>query len=752
MTPQNLPAFFPILPSSSPRGIADAHCMLTRSHRPELADALESYSSHLEPSFVQVPLPPSDAQAVAPTFDLSPAYVDRLDAEFARVYDEYSRRIGLVQALADDVIQLWVELGTPQAQQDSSIVKYYRDAPEQLGLHQEDMDRLRSRRDRLADEKKSREKRLRELRTTVEALWAKLEVDEAETKAFLKANRGCGLRQINEFEDELARLQELKRQNLHLFVEDARVRLQDLWDALYLSEDEMLDFTPAFSDVYSDALLEAHEREISRLEAVREQRAPILALVDRHKALLRDRDELEASSQDASRLMMRGQRGEKRDPGKLLREEKMRKRITKELPKVTTEVRRALEKWEEDYDRPFLVFGLRYLDELDAEEARKPAATTKRSKTPASATVRPPSSSTKPARSGRATAPPPMTMTTRSHSSRTLPPRAITRTPTAARAGTKRAPPPSGVGPAAAAATTTTTTTTTGQGRTTRSRKPDEGAEKRKQQMAMIKGGYVDDDDEGDNGEHGEYAPEADKGDKQHQYRSHYSHEGDEKSSLDESQDSPLKGRTRLPLSTLRHGGNMSPERARPASQPEAFHRCGAPLKAPPPKTRHLGQETELEKGPAPRPVASSWSIVRQVEPEREDPGDGAHGDGEGPQETGRWGQSAYSTSRTQAGASSRLVPDAPRQISNTSTVISENWETYNDDDSEPEPDASETYYAKLRAARGKRLGPDEGAGSGSRPKRMRGLPATACARPGVVDEEGKRLASTSDWTDDDMF
>ncbi|CRK44687.1 hypothetical protein BN1723_019526, partial [Verticillium longisporum] len=175
------------------------------------------------------------------------------------------------------------------------------------------------------------------LRAAVEALWEKLGVDSGERKSFLNANRGCGLRQINEFEDELARLNELKRQNLHLFVEDARYKLQELWDALYLSEDEMLEFTPAFSDVYSDALLEAHEREIARLEAVREQRAPILALVDKHRTLTHDRDELAASSQDASRLMMRGQKGERRDPGKLLREEKLRKRITKELPKIAAD-------------------------------------------------------------------------------------------------------------------------------------------------------------------------------------------------------------------------------------------------------------------------------------------------------------------------------------------------------------------------------------------------------------------------------
>ncbi|KMU92744.1 hypothetical protein CIHG_10539 [Coccidioides immitis H538.4] len=164
---------------------------------------------------------------------------------------------------------LWAELGTPQAQTDPAIVEHHRDSPEQLGLHESDLASLRTKRDKLLNEKKAREGKIKELRTAVEALWGRLGVEESDRKGFLAANRGCGLRTINEFEEELARLNELKRQNLHLFVEDARCRLQELWDSLYYSEEEMLDFTPAFSDVYSDALLSAHEAEIARLEALK---------------------------------------------------------------------------------------------------------------------------------------------------------------------------------------------------------------------------------------------------------------------------------------------------------------------------------------------------------------------------------------------------------------------------------------------------------------------------------------------------
>ncbi|KAF2718869.1 hypothetical protein K431DRAFT_287199 [Polychaeton citri CBS 116435] len=366
--------------------LKEKHRTIMKLHRErleqvkKLVEALESYASHLEPAFLKVKLPPTAPDAkVPPTFDLSPTYVGHLDLEFTRVYEEYNKRIVIVAETANEIIGLWSDLGTPQAQIDSHIVQSAHEAPEQLGLHQEDLKRLTAKRDKLLNEMQQRERKIKELKIAVEGLWDRLGVEANERKQFLAANRGCGLRTINEFEDELSRLNELKRQNLHLFVEDARFHLQELWDAMYFSEEEMLEFTPAFSDVYTDALLEAHEREIARLDALKEQRAPILAAIDKHQSLLQDREDLEKSSQDASRLMSKGAKGEKRDPGKLLREEKQRRRITKELPKVEADLRKRLEQWEDEYGRPFCVRGERYLDEIEVASAKAPPP---RSKTP----------------------------------------------------------------------------------------------------------------------------------------------------------------------------------------------------------------------------------------------------------------------------------------------------------------------------------------------------------------------------------
>ena len=670
----------------------------------ELVVALESYSSHLEPSFIKVKLPPTAQNAqIPPNFDLSPSYVASLDTEFTKVYEEYSRRVESVKVISEEIVNLWAELGTPQAQTDDTIIKHYRSAPEQLGVHESDISRLSGRRDKLLDEKRQRERRLKELKTTVEGLWDRLGVEEMDRKRFLAGTRGCGLRVINEFEAELDRLNELKRQNLHLFVEDARFKLQELWDTLYFSEEEMLEFTPAFSDVYSDALLSAHENEIARLEALKEQRLPTLQMVEKHRSLIRDREDLTASAQDASRLMMKPQKGEKRDPGKLLREEKMRKRIAKDLPKVEAELRKVLEKWEDDYGRPFLVHGEPYLDELEAAAARAPPPP--RSKTPSAL-----SSAMNAPKTSKASATP---ASSRQGSVMRAPPRAAAKTPVST---IRRNPMASSVNSTAS--------------------KPV----------------------------------------------------------------SPSKIPARAPLSTMKTGNN-SPERKAATAHAYDSHtirgKMGPPPRAPPPKMRDLfapPQETPREvrvenENWRPASVASNNSgPIRQITPEDvyDDREHMSYAPPTFPNGTLRGAPQAYhdmhqpattydaryrphqyvphAEQQPQQPHPSRITSNASSSTTSQAVSGSENWETYDDDASEPEepePDASEAYYSKLKAAHGKRPAPPSCSSNGypsprpNQAKKMRGVYEAQQQPVQTFVEEGGRMVpagSDAGWTDEDAF
>ena len=648
--------------------------------------ALKSYSSHLEPSYIKVALPPTaDSASIPPTFIFSQSYLKSLDSEFSRVYEEYSRRVDNVKTLAEDIVNLWAELGTPQVQTESSIVKHYRVAPEQLGLHMDDIERLRSKRDLLVEEKHGRERRLLDLKGSVKGLWDRLGVEELDRKKFLAGNRGCGLRAINEFESELDRLNELKRQNLHLFVEETRYKLQELWDALFFSEEEMLEFAPAFSDVYSDALLSAHETEITRLEGLKEQRAPILQLIDNYRSLIKDRDDLTAASQDASRLLMKPNKGEKRDPTRLLREEKMRKRIAKDLPRVEAQLKLALDHWEDDYGRPFLVHGVPYLEELVAAAAKNLPP---RSKTPSAG--------------------PTYAITTKQIPLKSAPAPSISRAGSVA-SNVTRAHPGSRSGNVTPATGTLrwnpmASSVSTASGRT------------------------------------------------------------------------PSKIPARVPMGTMRHGGN-SPDRRAPTVAGSSYdsstvRKMGPPARAPPPKMRDLFASPKIDNSHDENlrcaSVASSngSGSVRQITPED------VYDDRErmsyvATSITHESQQNTPQNYRDLQGAAQHVgrpyVPTADsRQTSTTSTSItatsgSENWETF-DDASEPEVDASQAYYAKLRAAKTvKRFTPHGGhtPPRGSPGKKLKGVYGIASQSQIVVEDHGGRrmiTGSESAWTDEDAF
>lgn len=218
---------------------------------------------------------------------------------------------------------------------------------------------------------------------------------------------------------------------------------------------------------------------------------------------------------------------------------------------------------------------------------------------------------------------------------------------------------------------------------------------------------------------------------------------------------SPSKIPARAPLSNLNHGGN-SPERRAQDTSTMRGKMGPPPSRAPPPKMRDL-----FVPPPAPTPtphslyrsesVTSSIGSVRHVTPE-----DAFYDEGYSKSQRNGRPQSYHElkSSMRQNERDTQPYPPAPpsRQISNTSnnTTVSgsENWQTI-EDDSEPEQDASDAYYAKLRAARNKRFTPEDYS-QGGQPKKQKGIPPYD-NRAGLTDA---RIISGSEanWTDEDAF
>ncbi|EIW55715.1 uncharacterized protein TRAVEDRAFT_38910 [Trametes versicolor FP-101664 SS1] len=212
----------------------------------------------------------------------------------------------------------------------------------------------------LEDIKRRREAHIQAMYDQLEALWRRLGVADADMDAFVEAQRGTTDETIKSYEEELERMLELKRERMGTFIENARAEIIKLWDELMVGDEERADFAPFADDEHTEELLIIHEEEIRRLKEDRRMKGPLLHSIRKYFDILEDEKELAAAAGDQSRLLGRGPR----DPGRLLREEKMRKRVTKEKPRLEQDLLVSIPSWEAEAGRAFLVHGVSMLQLL----------------------------------------------------------------------------------------------------------------------------------------------------------------------------------------------------------------------------------------------------------------------------------------------------------------------------------------------------------------------------------------------------
>jgi protein regulator of cytokinesis 1 len=142
--------------------------------------------------------------------DVTAAYVSAVTAELSRCTEEYRARLEQCQRTANEIVNLWAQLGpdassstmsasvsslsldhfAPQSDFDRSILDNHNTAPEKIGLKQDVLSRLAAKRDQLLEEKQKRQAKINELRQAIEPMWQKLGKDRKYCETFLRRNRG----------------------------------------------------------------------------------------------------------------------------------------------------------------------------------------------------------------------------------------------------------------------------------------------------------------------------------------------------------------------------------------------------------------------------------------------------------------------------------------------------------------------------------------------------------------------------------
>jgi protein regulator of cytokinesis 1 len=99
----------------------------------------------------------------------------------------------------------------------------------------------------LEDTKRRREAHIQAMYDQLEGLWRRLGVADADMDMFVENHRGSTEETVQEYEEELERMMELKRERMGTFVESAREEIVRLWNDLLIGEEERADFAP-FAD------------------------------------------------------------------------------------------------------------------------------------------------------------------------------------------------------------------------------------------------------------------------------------------------------------------------------------------------------------------------------------------------------------------------------------------------------------------------------------------------------------------------
>lgn len=212
-----------------------------------------------------------------------------------------------------------------------------------IGIGNSALDRLTSRIAELNGEKRRRRAKLAEMGSAISSLWTMLRVTADEQRAFTMSIRGLGLDTIRKGEAEIARLDEIKGVMIGKLVKEQRAIIEDLWNKTNLSANERASFDIFFQiqddDQLTSDILRKHEDYAASLKDKLHKMQPILNLITKREAILEERTELELLQKDPDRLKGRGATKQ------LMKEEKMSRRVTKELPKITSILEETLRQW-----------------------------------------------------------------------------------------------------------------------------------------------------------------------------------------------------------------------------------------------------------------------------------------------------------------------------------------------------------------------------------------------------------------------
>ncbi|XP_049293352.1 protein regulator of cytokinesis 1-like [Anopheles funestus] len=212
----------------------------------------------------------------------------------------------------------------------------------------ENMHRLRMLHEETVAQYESLKQHIDDVRRKLERLWRCLETDPAVVKKFEKLTSYTQTT-FDKLFAEHDRCETLRRENIKTFIERTRYEITEWWERCMKSIDERARFSTFYMEEFNEDTLKIHELELENLKTFYNENEAIFQMVHQRQEMWDRMLALENKSNDPTRYNNRG--------GKLLEEEKERRRISCQLPKIEAKLLETCKQYEEEHGRQFTVYG-----------------------------------------------------------------------------------------------------------------------------------------------------------------------------------------------------------------------------------------------------------------------------------------------------------------------------------------------------------------------------------------------------------
>ncbi|XP_061620766.1 protein regulator of cytokinesis 1b isoform X2 [Phyllopteryx taeniolatus] len=197
------------------------------------------------------------------------------------------------------------------------------------------------------------------LREKIQQLWDRLEVPQLEREPFNEHMVMSKKRNLTALQAGIKHLEKLKLQNIRNVTDAIRSEIAVFWEKCFFSIEQRQAFSPYFSEDFTEEILHLHDAEIQRLKQHYDDHKELFDGVHQWEESWKLFLELDKKASDPLRFTNRG--------GNLLKEEKQRAELHKNLPKLEKTLKAQIDAWENEQGSGFLVNGQKFLKYVEEQ-------------------------------------------------------------------------------------------------------------------------------------------------------------------------------------------------------------------------------------------------------------------------------------------------------------------------------------------------------------------------------------------------